>query len=74
VKAAQGRMISEMDDSPSADPVAVISHRYWQHQLGLDPNIVGKTIYLNKLPVTVVGVSSAEFTGASNGRVSPTSR
>jgi hypothetical protein len=59
----KGRMISEADDLPNAEPVAVISYRYWERQLGLDPNVVGKTIYLNRVPVSVVGVTSRQFAG-----------
>jgi predicted permease len=59
----KGRMLSEEDDSPTAAPVAVISYRYWERQLGRDPNVVGKTIYLNRIPVSVVGVTSRQFEG-----------
>jgi len=59
----KGRMISEADDSPTADPVAVISYLYWERQLGLDPNVVGKSVYLNRVPLTVVGVTSRQFEG-----------
>src|SRR5688572_17952272 len=63
VRPEKGRMISEADDLPTAEPVAVISYRYWERQLGLDPNVVGKTIYLNRILVSVVGVTSRQFAG-----------
>jgi predicted permease len=71
VPAMIGRVIQEADDQASADPVAVLSHRYWEQQLGMDPDIVGKTIYLNKVPLTIAGVTPREFRGVeqmSNAR------
>jgi len=36
--------------------VAVLSASLWKNRFGSDPRIVGKTIHLNGLPVTVIGV------------------
>jgi predicted permease len=59
-----GRAISEDDDRATANPVAVISHRYWQRRFGLDPAVVGKTINVNNIPFTIVGVTPPQFHGA----------
>src|SRR5215471_14708122 len=48
-------------------PVAVISDGFWSRQLGSDPNIVGKTISLNRTAFTVVGVAPRGFTGTLLG-------
>jgi predicted permease len=61
VRAALGRMINNGDDLASADPVAVISHRYWRRRFGLDPAVVGKTISINGAPFTIVGVTPPQF-------------
>lgn len=53
------------DDAPDAEPVAVLSHPFWQSQFGSDPLIVGRTIRLNGKPATVVGVAAREFSGLS---------
>jgi predicted permease len=49
---------------PMGDPVIVLSHRYWQRELGSDPSVIGKTIRLNDSPFTVVGVASPAFTSS----------
>jgi predicted permease len=57
-----GRTILPDDDRPGAAPVAVISPRYWRARFAGAPNVVGKTILFNNVPVTIVGVISPEFT------------
>jgi len=61
VRPALGRMINDDDDRASANPVAVISHRYWRRRFGLDPAVVGKTININGAPFTIVGVTPPQF-------------
>ncbi len=58
----RGFLASE-DVGPGQHPVAVVSYDMWQHRLGADPNIVGKTIVLNRSPYTVVGVVPEAFKG-----------
>src|SRR4029077_8038715 len=50
-----------------APPVAVISYGYWQSQFLRNPAIIGQTMRLNGVPVTIVGVSPAGFNGANVG-------
>jgi predicted permease len=64
VPAILGRTLTQEDDQPAAEPVAVISHRYWQNRFGGDPGVIGKTIQVNKVPVTIIGVTPAGFAGA----------
>jgi len=63
VGARVGRTIVPDDDRPSAAPVAVISSKYWHTRFGTDPSVVGQVVRVNNLPVTIVGVLPAEFTG-----------
>ncbi len=63
VQAALGRTISPDDDSPSAEPVAVISFRYWRDALHGDGSVIGSSIVLNRAAVKVIGVAPAEFSG-----------
>ena len=64
VKPALGRLLAADDDRiGSAHPVAVVSHAFWQQQLGSDPNIVGRQLLLNGNNVTVVGVAPPGFSG-----------
>lgn len=63
VSARLGRTIVPDDDRPAAPPVAVISSKYWHSRFGTDPSAVGKTVRVNDVPVTIVGVISPGFTG-----------
>jgi predicted permease len=59
-----GRTISPFDAvTPHSNAVAVISHHFWQQSLSSDPAIVGKTISLNAVPFTVIGVMPDAFHG-----------
>jgi predicted permease len=60
---AAGRLFEPAVDSATSEPVAVVSHQFWRTQLGSDPNIVGSTIDVNRKPVTVIGISSRNFSG-----------
>jgi len=51
VKAAVGRtFLPDEDSSLGLHPVTVLSYGFWQHRFGSDPNIVGKTLILNRYP------------------------
>jgi hypothetical protein len=65
-----GRTLSASDDRPQAEPVAVISHRYWQRRFAGDPNIVGKTIDVNRSSVVIAGVTPEGFDGPEIGQSS----
>lgn len=68
---ALGRTLAPSDDQPGAPPVAVLSYGYWQRAFGGDPGAVGRTIWLNNSPVTIVGVAAREFPGLDPARVRP---
>lgn len=59
-----GRTFAGEDDQPNAEPVAVLSYRFWQRRFGGSPDVLGRTLQLNKVTVTVVGVTPPEFAGA----------
>jgi predicted permease len=63
VQARLGRTILPDDDRPSAAPVAVISSKYWHSRFATDPAVVGKTVRINDVIVTIVGVLPSEFFG-----------
>lgn len=61
VPLAQGRgFLPEEETRPI--PVVVVSHGYWKKQ-GSDPALVGKTVRINSLLCTVVGITPEGFTG-----------
>jgi predicted permease len=61
VRPALGRLITNDDDRASANPVAVISYRYWQRRFGLDPAVLGETINVNDVPFTIIGATPPGF-------------
>ena len=61
VRAERGRIFQEGDDAPGAAPVVVLSHGLWQRELGGDPSIVGRTIVLDGMARTVIGVMARDF-------------
>ena len=65
VRTVVGRGLTPDDDRPGADPAAVISHAWWQRSFDGDESVLGRTIYLNYRPFTVVGVASPEFLGST---------
>jgi predicted permease len=66
VPAMRGRVFTPDDDlhgGGHAGPVAVISQKFWKRHYSSDPDILGKTIRLNRHPFTIVGVTPPWFTG-----------
>jgi predicted permease len=61
-----GRGFSEEDEAKNA-PLAVISYNYWTRRFTRDPDVLGKTIYVNGVPMTIVGVAGAGFEGLEAG-------
>jgi predicted permease len=67
IRPALGRFILPSEgDTVGADPVMVISYAYWQTHFGGDRAIVGKKISVDGHPVTIVGVSPADFYGVNS--------
>lgn len=68
---AMGRtFLPDEDEGPGGHPVTVLSHRLWTERFGSDPDIVGKTLSINRTPYTVVGVAPDEFK-SHNGLLAP---
>jgi predicted permease len=61
---ALGRPFSPGDDQLSRpNPVAVLSHRYWQNHLGGNPAVLNRSILVNNFSVTIIGVTAPGFEG-----------
>jgi len=60
-QAALGRTLTPNDDVNGAEPVVVLSHRYWEAELGRDPTVLGKIATINLKPFRVVGIASRDF-------------
>jgi len=66
-----GRTFTSDDDrrgGGSAGPVAVLSYAFWQRRYGGAADAIGRTLALNGIPFTVVGVTPPGFFGPSVGR------
>jgi putative ABC transport system permease protein len=61
VSPAVGRLIRAEEDKPGADPVVLLSDGLWERRFGRDPTIVGKTLMLNEMAHTVIGVMPPLF-------------
>lgn len=62
-----GRGINPTDDTAEAPGVVVISDAFWARRFGRSADVLGRTIQLNRVPVTIVGVNAPEFRGAKAG-------
>lgn len=56
----QGRNFTQNEDDNSA-PVTLISYALWRERFNSDPNIVGRTIDLNRRPYIIIGVMPRNF-------------
>jgi len=52
----RGRDFGKGDDQKGAEPVALLGHAVWKTRYGSDPSIVGRSIRINEIPTTVIGV------------------
>ena len=66
VTTSPGRIFSADECSAAgAQPVAVISTRLWKQQLESDPAVIGSTIVVNDVPLTIIGILPEGFKGLS---------
>ena len=56
------------DERRGAAPVTVIGARLWRTMFGADPGVIGKTVQVNGLSATIVGVAPGSFTGFTRGQ------
>jgi len=50
-----------LDRPAEAAHSAVVSHRFWQEDLGADPHVLGRTIYVDSVLYAIVGVMRPDF-------------
>ena len=68
VGALMGRTLSPDDDTRSAAPAIVLTYAFWQGAFGGEPSAIGRTIFLNGVPFTIVGVTEPRFTSLTPGK------
>jgi predicted permease len=68
VAALRGRTFDAMSMAElSASPSVLISENYWQKRFAGDPAVLGKTVRLNGVAVTVAGITPRDFVGTHVG-------
>jgi predicted permease len=71
VPARLGRTITNADDvrgGGPGGPVAVISHAFWQRRFGGAADVIGRSVSIERVPFTIVGVTPQGFFGPDVGR------
>jgi len=56
-----GRTFARDESGSGAGPVAMLAQDFWREQFGSDPNVVGRSIIVDGISRTVVGVLPAGF-------------
>ena len=51
-----GRDFAPGEDRPGAEPVVLLGYRLWKTRYNADPAVVGRTLRINGVPATIVGV------------------
>jgi putative ABC transport system permease protein len=63
---ALGRGFREQDDRPDGAATVLLTNAFWTRRYGGDPAILGKSIWLDAKPYTVIGVLPASFVFSSS--------
>jgi predicted permease len=63
----RGRGFNAQDESSHA-PYAVLSYNYWNNRFASDPGVLGKTIYVNGVALTIIGIARQGFEGLESGQ------
>jgi predicted permease len=66
VRLARGRGFTEQDETNHA-AIAVISYNYWTQRFSRSPDVLGKTLYVNSVPLTIAGIAGEGFEGVESG-------
>ena len=64
-----GSVIEPRDERGSTpNRVVVLGHAYWTRRFGRDPGVLGRTMTIDEVPHTIIGVTPPEFFGLQVGR------
>ncbi|MEP6936806.1 MAG: ADOP family duplicated permease [Chthoniobacterales bacterium] len=70
VRPLMGRLFTAKEEGPHAAPVALVSRQIWRSAFNGDPGVIGRTLRLNGVLHTVIGVMPSGFaqpTGSDAG-------
>jgi macrolide transport system ATP-binding/permease protein len=48
---------------PGRDAILILSHQFWENEFASDPSAIGRTVRMNGVNFTIVGVTPKSFTG-----------
>lgn len=65
-----GRGFLPEEDRPGGVPVAIVSHEFWQHDLGGEKNVIGRSVTIDGVVHHIVGVLPAEFASPAGAKES----
>jgi putative ABC transport system permease protein len=69
VRPLRGRFFGGTEDAGTAGPLAVIGEGFWESVLDADPDVIGRTIRVNDVEHTIVGIAPAGFSGTEVRRI-----
>jgi predicted permease len=64
-----GRLFDARDDLPTSPLVVVVSDSYWRRRFGGNPAVIGRTVRLNNVSATIIGVTQRGFRGLEVGTI-----
>jgi predicted permease len=56
-----GREFRATDDRPGAEPTVMLGNGIWKKRYGSEPSVIGRSIKVNSLVVTVIGVMAPDM-------------
>lgn len=63
VQPIAGRAFTSADDEPGAPPVAILGYDLWQRRYGGDRSVIGRTVGVNGVTLTIIGILPRAFVG-----------
>jgi putative ABC transport system permease protein len=65
---ALGRAFRPEEDRPGGHPAVLISDSLWKRRFGADPSVLGRSVTLDSIDTTIIGIMPANFEFAPLGR------
>jgi hypothetical protein len=65
IRPIMGRLFTADEDLNHAVPVTILSYSLWTNRFGSDRTLIGRSITLNDMPFTVIGVTPQGFKGTA---------
>ena len=66
IRIARGRGFTD-DDETHHSPIVVLSYNYWTRRFSRAPGVLGQTLFVKGVPLTIVGVTAQGFEGTEPG-------